>query len=232
MCRNFEDLSCRHSDCPGELCPIESCRSGKKRRIHSSYFGHNNIGEGVENGRSEVGSRQQSDRRMSSGNSYFCDDMLHSLIQMESGGLSDDSPIAKQIGDMAEKIVKKLDEENPLLPEGFQSMPSSPVSVGLQDRPHSILVPGVEMNHYPLSSLYPIVERPEDMSPMSYNHPTSLFTHMFHNQPGSMGPISSELDGVVTENGMPSRNHSLGGAEDMTIYPHQKLMFDFSKVSE
>ena len=242
-CRNFEDLSCRHSGCLGETCPIQSCRSGKKRLQLSQYTACNKSGGVSASGSSDnadivgptVGPHPLPERTTRYSNGNLSQEFCHSLHQFETGGLSDDSPAAKRIGDIAEKIVKQLDEEHPLLPENYNSMPGNSVLGGGQERSHSILGPGTDMTHYQLTSLYPIVERQEDILSPSYGDPHSLYNLAFHSH---SGPMSSELDGVVmgnvSMNGMPSTGaNSLGGEEDSaTIYPHQTLMFNFIKVSE
>ena len=127
--------------------------------------------------------------------------------------------------------MKKLDEEKPLLPEGFNAMSANSIPLSMHDHSSS---------HYQLTSLYPIVERPEDISSPPYGGDAqSLFNHMFPSQPGSMGPMSSDLDGIISHtglssSGMPSvtTNNSLGGVEDReTVYPNQTVVFDINMVS-
>lgn len=220
------------------MCPIESCRSVKKRMCLSSGY---NVSGGLSSdgcgsdGEPEVESHTLPQRQRSYGNgnsSYHQSSLLQSLHLMESGSLPEDSPDAKRIDDMAEKIMQQLDNEKPLLPKNFNSMSSNSV---VQDRPHSGLVPGSEATYYPL--LYPIVERSEDLSSPSYGGPRSLFNNSFQSQPESLGPMSSELDGVTgmgSGNGLPSvGSNSLGGDEDrVTVYPQQRVVFNFNIVSE
>ena len=157
---------------------------------------------------------------------------------LHADSFPDDSLERERISHLAERIVSRLDQEEPLIPNLGSN-------AGNLHYTHSNSMEEPFYDSYQLKSLYPILE---DRTPTYGNE--ARFSS-FTSDSFGRGPMSSEMDGIITRGGgdaAPSMDggtnssleagnslggsNSLGGEEDdMNTYPHQTVKFPLNRVS-
>jgi len=255
-CQFFVQLLEMHSrQCLNqEACPVEGCRALAERyRIHATeayaptpFPSLQRESSSQTDDNDEVDRARPSAVRQQRGGSEHWYRGSHG----STGGAAysswrhadcfpDDSPERERISHMAERIVNRLDQEEPLIPNLSSN-------VGTLSYPHSISTEEPYLDSFPMSSLYPIAE---DHTPTYGNE--ARFSS-FPSGSFGRGPMSSEMDGIITRGGGDAAPSSLGGGtnsmgggnslgssnslggeeDDATTYPRQTIKFPLNRVSE
>jgi hypothetical protein len=216
-CQKFDEQIFKHAGgCTLTNCPVDMCRNTKQQlqlELASLPYDHNNplMPHPLQRRNSVGGSDQYYGSALQSG--------LFSFSQYESLNISEDSPVARYIEARAEEIVKKLEQEEPLLPsETPNAVPPTslavpPTSLG---RPSSLLRSNTApIEDYQVNMLSPIAESPPFGPPHLMGGDKSLSLMSSYEQDGlSKAPNSLAVEGKV----------------DME-YPDQQVMHKFRDVS-